>query len=138
VAAPIPTPTALKILRGNPGKRRLNREEPQSLPTDATPPADLPAAAVAIWEERVPELIRMGVMTLALADRGEIAKACRLDALGLARLEQAPSWALNAMRDATRIWARFGVGASDRSRITTAHPKKPESRWAGLIGGKPA
>lgn len=133
MAAPRPTPTALKILRGNPGKRALNRNEPQPLPTDATPPVSLPPEAVAIWNERVPELIRIGTVTLA--DRGEVAKACLLDARGLAALDASPNWALNAMRDATRIWARFGVGASDRSRIT-ATPKKPESKWAGLIGGQ--
>lgn len=133
MSGPPPAPTALKIRRGNPGKRHLNRNEPEPAPTDATPPDDLPPDALAIWNDRVPELIRIGTVTLA--DRGEVAKACRLDALGLARLESTPNWALNAMRDATRIWARFGVGASDRSRIT-ATPKKPESRWAGIIGGK--
>ena len=134
MSGPPPAPTALKIQRGNPGKRRLNRHEPEPAPTDATPPEDLPPDALAIWNARVPELIRIGTVTLA--DRGEVAKACLLDALGRARLESTPNWALNAMRDASRIWARFGVGASDRSRITTAHPKKPESRWAGLLGGK--
>lgn len=46
---PKPTPTHLKLLRGNPGKRKLNKREPQPAGALFAAPSDLPAAAVPYW-----------------------------------------------------------------------------------------
>jgi hypothetical protein len=61
---PKPTPTALRRLQGNPGKRAWNHDEP-------VPPADLPtcpdhlnAAARDEWERLASVLHEMGVVTL--------------------------------------------------------------------------
>ena len=46
---PKPTPTALKLLRGNPGKRPINVDEPQPRPVEspgASPWLDETAAAL--------------------------------------------------------------------------------------------
>jgi phage terminase small subunit len=138
-----PAPTALKVLRGNPGQRRLNQHEPvPAAPATADPPAGLPDAALLIWQALAPELVRLGVLTVV--DRDEFALGCRLRALGMAALEQSDeNWhalghALQMLRQSSSIFARFGIGASDRSRISVVGPKKPESRWAGLIGDKKA
>src|SRR5262245_52163776 len=60
-----PTPTKLKLLRGNPGKQRLNRSEPQFksglLPE---PPAFLCKLAKQEWRRLAPELHRLGLLTL--------------------------------------------------------------------------
>lgn len=67
---PAPAPTALKIIRGNPGKRALNRDEPQ--PEKGRPP--LPdsvaesEAAKREWERLCPLLEEMGVLTVADGD----------------------------------------------------------------------
>lgn len=136
-----PVPTALKVLRGNPGQRRLNAHEPiPPPPATADPPADLPEAARVIWQAHAPELVRLGVLTVV--DRDEFALGCRLRALGMAALKDSedgpPLRVLQMLRQSSSIFARFGIGASDRSRISVAAPKKPESKWAGLIGGKKA
>jgi P27 family predicted phage terminase small subunit len=47
---PRPTPTALKVLRGETRPSRVNREEPKPLPAFPDPPAHLSEAALAIWE----------------------------------------------------------------------------------------
>jgi hypothetical protein len=133
MASTTPIPSAIKRLRGNPGKRRLNDREPQPAPTDDTPPPELTGDARALWERHVPEMVRLGLVTAL--DRDEIKLYCLLRADGLARFKTEPGWALRALEQSTRIGARYGIGAADRSRIT-AHPKKPESRWAGIIGGK--
>ena len=60
---PIPQPTRLKVLRGNPGRRRLSKGEPK--PSDALPrcPRDLQPAARAVWKQLIPELAEMGILT---------------------------------------------------------------------------
>lgn len=57
------TPTALKVLRGNPGKRSLPKNEPN--PARATPsaPAYLSGEAKAHWRKVVKQLVAVGLMT---------------------------------------------------------------------------
>ena len=61
---PPPKPTKLKLLAGNPGKRPLNRREPQPRKTTPRCPAWLGKEARAVWKRMVPELRRMGVLTV--------------------------------------------------------------------------
>jgi phage terminase small subunit len=62
---PKPTPTALKIVRGNPGKRALPKNEPK-LATVAPPrPAELNRAEVRAWDELTAVLLKMRVLTEA-------------------------------------------------------------------------
>ena len=58
-----PTPTALKKLAGNPGKRPMNHAEP--MPSKGAPvcPDWLKGDALAEWKRIVPELDRLGVLT---------------------------------------------------------------------------
>jgi P27 family predicted phage terminase small subunit len=60
-------PTHLKLLQGNPGKRRLNRNEPQPLKAPAVPepPGYLNGHAAAEWRRIAPELYHMGLLTIA-------------------------------------------------------------------------
>jgi P27 family predicted phage terminase small subunit len=60
---PRPIPTSLKRARGNPGKEKLNADEPQpSLELPACPDYLSPVSKKA-WEILVPELSRMGILT---------------------------------------------------------------------------
>ena len=71
---PQPTPTSLKILRGNPGKRRLNKAEPQP-PTDGiVMPPHLGPVAAERWRELLPMLEAVRVMTRA--DIEALARYC--------------------------------------------------------------
>lgn len=57
-------PTALKLIAGNPGKRALNKQEPD--PTyldDLTPPAWLAPEAVQVWGEMAPMAARAKLLT---------------------------------------------------------------------------
>jgi len=58
-----PKPTAIKILEGNPGKRKLNKNEPQ--PTVKAPqcPDWLEPEAKAEWERRSKQLLVLGILT---------------------------------------------------------------------------
>lgn len=71
-----PQPTTLKLLRGNPGKRRLPAHEPQPAPELPAPPDHLSAGARAEWARVAPELHRLGVLTMA--DRSTMAAYCQV------------------------------------------------------------
>ncbi len=62
-----PTPTALKLIKGNPGHRPLNENEPEFplAELSAQPPASMNDAARAIWHEHVGTLTTSRVLTSA-------------------------------------------------------------------------
>ena len=51
MAKPRPTPTALKLIRGNPGKRKLNQDEPTVDESVGAPPTHLDKLERKIWNE---------------------------------------------------------------------------------------
>ena len=65
-SGPKPTPTALRELRGNPGRRPLpvNEPEPSGL-EEVDPPAHLSTEAKREWRRLAPELIRLRLLTVA-------------------------------------------------------------------------
>ena len=75
---PPPKPTRLKLLQGNPGKRRLNRREPK--PKEGVPscPEHLSEAARKEWRRVTRELKAVGLVTKL--DRAALAAYC--DAYG--------------------------------------------------------
>ena len=66
-------PTKLKVLNGNPGRRRLPKREPKPKAGIPKPPARIAEnlIALAVWEEFAAELDAMQVLTLA--DRAALA-----------------------------------------------------------------
>ena len=137
-----PTPTVLKLARGNPGKRRLNENEPTPDPTlgIGEPPTDLPQAAVDEWNRLGPELEDMGVLTHV--DRHTFIAYCRnwarwVDAnekcKALGEVVKAPSGypiqnpyrsiANKAYQQCKDFWTEFGMTASSRTRID-AKPRR--------------
>jgi P27 family predicted phage terminase small subunit len=60
---PKPTPTKLKIIRGNPGKRKINDAEPVTNMLLAEPPEHLSGEALKEWHRVAGELNSMGVIT---------------------------------------------------------------------------
>ena len=65
MSGPRPQPTYLKLLRGNPGKRRLNKNEPQpSIPARCPePPAFLSAYAQEEWKRVAPEAFALRLLS---------------------------------------------------------------------------
>lgn len=60
-----PTPTALKLVTGNPGKRATNKKEPKPKRVIPSCPAHLTDEAKVAWGRLVVLLDRMGVLTEA-------------------------------------------------------------------------
>jgi P27 family predicted phage terminase small subunit len=136
-----PTPTRLKVLTGNPGKRPLNKAEP--MPEVAIPecPTELGPVAKREWVRLVGDLAALGLLTSL--DRAALAAYCGSYALWAEATEaiqkfgtmikspsgypvQSPYVAV-ANRQAEimmRIASEFGFTPASRSRIAT--PGKPE------------
>jgi phage terminase small subunit len=57
------TPTALKLLAGNPGHRPLNQNEPKPELVAPTCPSHLSREAKREWRRIVPELEKLGLLT---------------------------------------------------------------------------
>jgi len=59
------TPTALKILTGNPGRRKLPKREPQPKVSQKVPdpPIDMDARAQAVWRRVAPILAECRILT---------------------------------------------------------------------------
>jgi phage terminase small subunit len=64
---PAPEPSILKYIRGNPSKETLNTAEPtpELVPQDFPPPKILNGKAADVWNDTVPKLAKMRVLTEA-------------------------------------------------------------------------
>jgi len=144
-----PTPTAVRALQGNPGKRPLNDEEPQPpafgtvAGDEADPiPSELQDSATAVeeWRRLAPMLRRCRQITEA--DRGALVALCleyaryveatrKISELGMvvkAGKSGYPipnpylSIARGALAACTRLWPELGLTPSSRSRVKTTGP----------------
>lgn len=59
-----PKPTNLKVLEGNPGKRPLSVNEPKPKPIPPKCPAWMAPEGKKLWKRLMPELERLGLMTI--------------------------------------------------------------------------
>ena len=130
-----PTPTTLKVLNGNPGKRPLNEREPQPLVGVPMRPDWLDAEAQAEWDRIVPELQAMRL--LASADRAALAAYCTAWSRWVQAEEQVRKFgpivkspekgfpmkspylsiADQALENMRKLMVEFGLTPSSRSRI---------------------
>lgn len=147
-----PQPTALKVLRGNPGRRPLNVLEPQYEATVIECPSELPPAARQEWERVAAELIRVGQVTAM--DRGVLMGYCLKYAQWQALETEAaqhpfvvrtpkgypiPNPALGMANKVFGLMlkaaAELGITPSSRSRVHAVAPQHVESvsKWAGAL-----
>lgn len=134
---PKPIPTLIKLARGNPGKRKLNRREPKPGPLDPTPPVELlDDAAKAEWTRTIAPAIATGQITAA--DRSMAIAHCDLWAVWRSQLAEAArdphvkpagpndypmASPVRAMAHRTftlliRVDAELGLTPTSRSRVT--------------------
>lgn len=143
MSGPAPTPTKLKQLRGNPGKRPLNKHEPQPSMTRMYCPRWLDAYAKAEWRYMSGELQRLGLLTKV--DRAAFEAYCQtysmwrrahkvLHAKGLTfetesgYVQQRPEVAIadKAVKTMKAFLTEFGMTPASRSRISIAPPEAPD------------
>ena len=138
-----PKPTALKILEGNPGGRKLNENEPKPRPLVPDCPRWLSGKARKVWEKLAPMLGNMGVLTEA--DEIALAVTCSLYARykDLERIIDKKGYTgkssksgkrampeLAMSRDCLRLLksflSEFGLTPSSRSRINLTPPENDD------------
>jgi P27 family predicted phage terminase small subunit len=135
-----PTPTALKKLRGNPGKREFNDKEPTPEAGEPAMPKGLSKFAIEKWKSLVPELLAIGVLTKidgeALANlctaysHQQIAEKAiqRMGTTAIATDKQGKL--LKHWNDATKIMKQFevefGLTPASRSHISIDKPKEAD------------
>ena len=147
---PRPTPTALRVVRGNPGKRPLPKSEPH--PAVRLPPAPswLTPEAKAEWKRTGEKLLRVGVMTetdttalLLYCEtwarwkdaQDQLVKFGPIVQQGKNKyLAQSPylQIANKAAEQLTKLLVEFGMTPSSRSRVASAKPpveEDPVEKW---------
>lgn len=138
-----PVPTALKILRGNPGRRALTVGEPKPRSDDAYPaPEWLDEEARAEWARLEPELVKIGLLTRAdlpafaayCAEVGTFQSAARELAhptrkLSGGRRNLLLGFRRKASQEMRRWAAEFGLTPAARVRLKS-EPPPPEDPLA--------
>ena len=148
-----PTPTALHVLRGNPGKRRRNPREPRPPPLEALEaPAWLDPAAREEWLRLAPLLGQLGVVTATDVDAlaayceawttwKQATRKLRQNGLVVTTGDGDPvvspyvKIAHNAMAHCARLLVELGMTPSARARVQVRPegPTKAASKWQGLL-----
>jgi len=149
-----PKPTAQKVLEGNPGKRKLNQNEPMPDKGLPTCPSWLMPAAKQEWKRLAKIMKQMGVLTEV--DRAAFAAYCQayarwkeaqehIDTEGSTfetekGYQQQTPWvgiANTNQKLMMQAAAEFGLTPSSRSRIVAATGKGAdnEDEMEALLGG---
>ena len=132
-----PTPTHLKVLAGNPGKRPIRPE--RHLPAASKRrPAWIPAEdseAVRAWKRITPALLRAGLLT-------ELdVLACSLLCLAWSDYQRARGGKRGgaaALRGVVSLLGEFGMSPSSRTRVRIDPISEPDELDAFLGGYRPA
>jgi P27 family predicted phage terminase small subunit len=155
-----PKPTALKILQGNPGQRRLNEHEPKPPQGAVNRPQTLSKHACAVWDELAPIALAMG--TLTRADVCSFGTLCELESTRLMasaeksregftpflmttitdsagnehpKVAEHPAVKLerNTAAALRPYYEKFGLEPVGRARLVVKQDEAPKSKWAGVL-----
>jgi P27 family predicted phage terminase small subunit len=156
-----PTPTYLKLLRGNPGQRPLNMNEPKpEIPNEPPePPSFLSGYAAEEWRRISVEAYRLRLLTqvdvmplaaycdaydrwrtaketvAAMAERDPVMHGLIVKTQSSGAAPNPLVWiAANAAKDMVRFAAEFGMTPAARSRIN-AGVDLDDGKFAGLLAG---
>lgn len=153
--SPRPEPTAVKKLKGNPGRRPLNDQEPQPKVGEPPMPSGMSRYAKQAWKRIVPVLLNMGVLTVADGDALHLyceawaqwkTAMIKLKEEGMTyeaegakgqKLTKISPWVYerdNAYKFMKSMLAEFGCTPSSRSRLKVEKPKDVDPFDAFLNG----
>jgi P27 family predicted phage terminase small subunit len=145
---PPPEPTALKLLKGNPGKRAINHDEPRLPPALMTPPKGLNGRALTVWKELAPLVIAAGILKAGewpvlrtycelIQDVEHYTRLCRRVGAESASKLGYPK-RLDVYRKQLREYSGIlGLNPSARSALKVAPPPAAGDASADFLFGKP-
>lgn len=146
-----PKPTAKKLLAGNPGKRALNKAEPEfSKITNVDPPEWLSDRASQMWRMVVPELLRENVV--AITDLHNVEAFCvaydnwrmaqesvQQHGIVVAGAQGGPiknpalTAANETMRQIVTFGSMLGLDPASRTRLVGGNKEKDTNEFAQLL-----
>ena len=146
-----PKPTAKKLLAGNPGKRALNKAEPEfSKITNVDPPEWLTDRAAQMWRMVVPELLRENVV--AITDLHNVEAFCvaydnwrlaqesvQKNGIVVAGAQGGPiknpalTAANETMRQLVTFGSMLGLDPASRTRLIGGNKEKETNEFAQLL-----
>lgn len=146
-----PKPTAKKLLAGNPGKRAINKAEPEfSKITNVDPPEWLSDRAAQMWRMVVPELLRENVV--AITDLHNVEAFCvaydnwRMAQASVAKngivvtgaqggpiKNPALTAANETMRQIVTFGSMLGLDPASRTRLIGGNKEKETNEFAQLL-----
>lgn len=151
-------PTALKVLQGNPGKRKLSKDGPAPAPLAVVPdpPEWLGEWAAEMWQTIAPWLVQTGIMTRT--DTHNLAAFCAAydrwrqaeeevasvgitvtDPKGVVKKNPACTVINESLRQLASFGASLGLDPASRARLMGSHGKeKPANPFLLLKGGRGA
>ena len=144
-----PTPSALKLLAGNPGKRPINQDEPKLELAEPPCPEHLDDVARREWKRIVPILMRMRVLTEA--DEIQLANLCQtystmIDAQtklkqagmlykskgGFVQANPLFGVVMKCLNVISKLSSEFGLTPSARVRLQAMPEPKSANKWADV------
>jgi P27 family predicted phage terminase small subunit len=152
---PAPTPTAVKALKGNPGRRPLNTAEPVTPQLSITPPDWMEGDELAkqFWHEignvvramnvaQESDRVALELLALCLSEvrraRDELDREGRVSS-SMQGGEQ-PSAQFKIMKQmiaqAVAIMKEFGMTPAARSRVKTLAAGQKKSKLSAFLGGQ--
>jgi P27 family predicted phage terminase small subunit len=136
-----PTPSALKLVKGNPGKRPVNKREPRPAMEPPAKPSHLSPFAGEAWDRVAPELHRLGLLTVVdgvalellvcayddwrtahdeVTDEGATYETETAQGGRMVRTNPHVAIRADAWRRVKSILAEFGLTPASRAKIETA------------------
>jgi phage terminase small subunit len=124
-----PAPTAIKLLKGDPNKNRINLNEPKPPQGEVIKPQMSPMAGV-VWDRVAPICLHMGTLTVSDVDafKGFCEVQARMDVC------DDVNQLIKLAESLRKYYAMFGLEPSARARLKVVKAEKPASKWAGLVG----
>jgi P27 family predicted phage terminase small subunit len=134
-------PTALKLLEGEPNKKRIRKKEATPKKAYRDPPKELPALARQKWKELAPKLYNLGLLTEIDYDAfsalcilySKYAEAEKVATLGIVRtnsgyVTQNPmiNVSLKYFEKYHRLLSDFGMTPASRSKIDAITDQAPK------------
>jgi hypothetical protein len=119
------TPTPLKMIRGNPGKRPLNKNEPEPAGPLGDPPASWTGEQCAIWHEVV-NAAPAGVLT------GSDRLLVELTARNVAQVRTVSEVTPAQSAELRRCLGEMGMTPSERGRLVV-HKPDPDNPFLALL-----
>lgn len=147
---PQPEPTALRLIKGNPGKRAINKAEPklEIAPASVPPPKHLKGISAAEWNRLYDELVEKGILTIGDLTRFEdycltLGKLREYERLAeqagpdVAIIKGYHNATLKLRGQLRQLAADIGLTPASRSGIKSVE-KEPKSKLSKFLGPKQA